>query len=545
MPANNEMSSETQLLKRIEILNEIGIRLSRETNLDVILQNILQGAMDLTNADAGSLYLVTPDQKLEFFMAFCHTLDFVHVPTRDKNKMLSPIALYLKDGSPNYNNVIACSILRRETINVEDAYEDNDFDFSGTRLFDERTGYHSTSFLTVPMKNHEGEITGGFQLINAMDEQKNIIPFSAASQHLTESLASQAAIILTNKGLIEAQRLLFDSFIQMLARAIDEKSAHTSNHCSRVPVVALMLADAAQQAEYGIFRYFHLSEEEMYELRVGAWLHDCGKLSTPIHIIDKKSKLETVYDRLQLIQLRCEILRRDALIRKLKSRATNKAKSNARYQAELKQIAEDLALIQHANQGREFMAAATMDQLLEIASRYQWQDLNNEMHALLTEDELHHLNIRRGTLTADERKIIENHVKVTYEMLSSLPFPKNMRRVPEIAASHHERLDGSGYPRGLHGDQLSMQARIVAIADVFEALTAADRPYKSAMKLSEALKILGNMRVAGHIDADLFDVFIRKKVYLQYAKQYLCPEQLDEVDESKIPGFQCQAAEDQ
>jgi HD-GYP domain-containing protein (c-di-GMP phosphodiesterase class II) len=441
--------------------------------------------------------------------------------------------------------VAAYAVLNDRTVNIPDAYEAEGFDFSGTRKFDESTGYRSKSFLTIPMKNHENEIIGVLQLINAIDPETNeIVTFSPANQQLVESLASQAAVALTNHNLIEGLKDLFEAFIELIADAIDEKSPYTGGHCQRVPELTMMLADAANRTRVGPLKDFSMSEKDIYELRIAAWLHDCGKVTTPESVMDKPTKLSTIFDRIHLVEQRFELLKKQAecdMLRKqleaMKSgQSLDVAKLDIQLTAFKQQLDEDRDFLCNANIGGEFMRPEHQQRVRDIAA-YTLLDAEGKPTNLLTENEIYNLNIARGTLTSEERTIINNHIVVTINMLESLPYPKDLRRVPEYAGGHHERMDGKGYPRGLTREQMSVPARVMGIADIFEALTSRDRPYKKAKTLSESLNILGKMKLDNHIDPDLFDVFIREKVYLRYAQQFLEPEQIDEVDESLIPGY--------
>jgi HD-GYP domain-containing protein (c-di-GMP phosphodiesterase class II) len=413
-------------------------------------------------------------------------------------------------------------------------------------------GYRTRSALTIPMKNHENDIIGVLQLINKQgDTPDKVIPFTGQDQHLAESLASQAAVALTNKRLLDDQKELFESFVKLIATAIDEKSPFTGNHCRRVPELTMMLAEAAHQTTDGPLQDFCLNDEDRYELEVAGWLHDCGKVTTPEHIIDKATKLETIYDRVGLVDTRFEVLKRDVEIRRLrqivnlqKSGKMNdgvQATLDEQYLVELGQIDDDRDFIRQANIGNEFMSAEDKDRVQRIAQR-AWVDPDGDLIPFLSEDEVHNLCIEKGTLNPGERDLINHHITMTIRMLEALPFPKHLARVPEYAGGHHERMDGKGYPKGLTREQLSIPARTMAIADIFEALTAKDRPYKEPKKLSEALMILGRMKDDNHIDPDLYEVFVSKKVYLDYAKQFLMPFQIDIEDTDEIPGYQCRKA---
>ncbi len=539
------MSKQQELLKRLERLNAIGVALSAERNNQRLLEMILLGAKEITNADGGTLYTITDDARLKFEIMRTETLGIAMGGTTGKEIPFPPLPLYLADGSPNINMVAAYAVLNDATVNIKDAYEAIGFDFSGTRKFDENTGYRSKSFLTIPMKNHENEIIGVLQLINAIDPDTNeIVPFSAANQQLVESLASQAAVALTNHNLIEGLKSLFEAFIELIADAIDEKSPYTGGHCQRVPELTMMLADAAIRTRVGPLKDFSMSEKDIYELRIAAWLHDCGKVTTPESIMDKPTKLSTIFDRIELVDQRFEVLKKQAecdMLRKqleaMKSgKSLDAAKLDIQFKAFKRQLDKDRDFLRTANIGSEFMTPEHQERVRDIAV-YTFQNAKGKPTNLLTKDEVYNLNIARGTLTKEERAIINNHIVVTINMLESLPYPKDLRRVPEYAGGHHERMDGQGYPRGLTREQMSVPARVMGIADIFEALTSRDRPYKKAKTLSESLNILGKMKIDNHIDPDLFDVFIREKVYLRYAQQFLEPEQIDKVDEFLIPGY--------
>ena len=286
-----------------------------------------------------------------------------------------------------------------------------------------------------------------------------------------------------------------------------------------------------------------MSEEDRYELHIAGWLYDCGKVTTPEYVVDKSTKMETIFDRIQVIDTRFEVIKRDAEIRVLRERlaAADGSSTDAHLEPELGRtlaaLERDREFLRHCNIGGESMAEADKERVREIASA-RWVNDAGEEVTLLSDEEVYNLTIDRGTLTPEERKVINYHIEATIKMLEALPYPKHLQRVPEFAGGHHERMDGRGYPRGLTREQMSVQARAMGIADIFEALTAGDRPYKNAMKLSVALEILGRMRLDSHIDPDLFDVFIRDKVYLDYAERFLEPKQLDEVDVREIPGYE-------
>jgi len=538
------MSQSDQLLENLEKLTEIGIALSSERDTHKLLELILLGAKEITRADGGTLYSVQEDNTIKMEIIRTDSLNYAMGGTTGNEIPFPPIPLFNEEGQPNLHMVVTNAVLLDSTINIPDAYHAEGFDFSGTKDFDEHTGYRSQSFLTVPLKNHENDIIGVLQLLNAIDSANDeVIPFSTAAQRLTESLASQAAIALTNRRLIDDLKALLESLIQLIATAIDEKSPYTGGHCERVPVLTMMLAEAANRQKSGPFKNFELNADGRYELNIAAWLHDCGKITTPEAVVDKATKLQTIFDRIELIEARFEILKRDAQIAALEERLKNveagDKSSNSliesRLTQKLKQFEDDLEFLRHTNIGGEFMSEDDQDLVLSFGN--QPLQIDGKMHTLLTEDEIYNLAIAKGTLTPEEREIINNHIVVTIGMLETLPFPKHLKNIPEFAGGHHEKMDGTGYPKGLKGEQMSVQARMMAIADIFEALTAKDRPYKEGKKLSETLKILGLMCINQHIDPDLFRLFMDEQLYLKYAKEYLDPAQIDEINTADIPGY--------
>ncbi len=535
-----------QVLSKIAQLNEIGIALSAATDVNVLCDKILTGAMQLTNADGGSLYQLSEDKSsLEFVIVSTHSLD-IHMGGCSGQEIRFPAIPLMVNGKANKKNVVSSSVHDEDTINIPDVYHAEGFDFSGTRKFDQQTGYRTQSILTIPLKNHHNDIIGVLQLINAQDEGKNQPrAFSAADQQLAESLASQAAVAITNNKLIEEQRELFESFIRLMASAIDEKSPYTGGHCKRVPELTMMIADACHTSGSGALKEFQMTDKDRYELTIAGWLHDCGKVTTPEYVVDKATKLETIYDRINTVDTRFEVLKRDAKIVCLQQKLDKTSKdANAdctvldkELSDKIQQLNKDRDFIRNSNIGGEFMDENLQQRVKDIA-QYRWTDAEGANVPFFNENEIENLTIAKGTLTKDEREVINNHMAVTIRMLAQLPFPKHLENVPEYAGGHHERMDGKGYPNGLTRDQMSLQARMMGIADIFEALSASDRPYKTGKPLTECLRILGFMKKDNHVDPDIFDVFVREKVYMQYAEAFLPKNQIDEVMHSEIPGYE-------
>ena len=511
----------------------IGVSLSSEKDIEQLLENILQTAMRFTNADAGSIYLVQENATLNFEIVHTKSRDLHWGGSSGKPIDASPISLFKLNGEPDLSRVSCYTYHREETVNIPDVYNASGFDFSGTFQLDQRNNYHSQSFLTIPMKNHESEVIGVLQLINAVDTfTGEIIPFSESNQSIVEALASQAAVALTNRTLINHLEKLFESFISLINHAIDDKSPYTGGHCNRVPDLTMMLADAVNRCSHGPLRDFRLTEEDRHELKIAGLLHDCGKITTPVHVVDKATKLEKIFDRIELIQTRAEIVLRDFQIAVSKNLITEEM-AMKRHQ----QLIEDFNFLCHCNIGVESMHDSDISRVHAIAKDYQWEDISGRVHSFLSDDEIQNLTIRAGTLTAQERHIINHHIDTTIAMLEKLPWPKHLKNVPEYAGGHHERMDGKGYPKGLTREQMSVQARCMGIADIFEALTAQDRPYKKGKTLSESLHILGNMKLNGHIDPDLFDIFMWEKVYEEYAEKFLDLHLVDHLDLNKVPGY--------
>ncbi len=566
-------------------LIELGIAMSAERNHNKLMEMILLAAKDITRADGGTLYLA--DDKtgsLAFAIMRNDSLAIALGGTTGQAIPFPPVPLFAADGSPNHKNVSAYAANTASTINIADAYDAVNFDFSGTKAFDAKTGYRSQSFLTVPLINHAGDVVGVLQLINARDAEGRVIPFSDAVTPLIEAMSGQAAVALDNALLLEAQKNLFTALIGVIGGAIDAKSPYTGGHCRRVPVLTTLLAQAAVAATDGPFADFHLSDDEWYELEVAGGLHDCGKVTTPEYVVDKATKLETIHNRIHEIRTRFEVVKRDAEIAYLEARLAggDEATLRAERDARLAQLDADFAFVADCNVGGEFMSPDKMERLKAIgATRWRrtlddrlglsWEEaqrkpaeaaplpaeerlLDDKPEHLVPHDkpvlqadnpwgftvrppewkfnlgEIYNLSVGRGTLTAEDRYHISDHIMQTIIMLEALPFPKTLRRVPEWAGGHHEKMDGTGYPKSLRGEAMSLPARIMAIADIFEALTARDRPYKAPKTLSESIRIMSFMAKDQHIDAALFKLFLSSGVYRTYAERYLLPEQIDAVD---------------
>ena len=528
---------------RFKRLQEIGLALSTEDDINVIFELIMDEAKNITNADGRTLYMISDDGKtMKFEIMATDSMNFSQGGTTGVKITIPPMQLFNEDGTPNHSSIVAYSANTGKIVNIKDAYKEKGFDFTGAKNFDKDTGYQTRSVLSVPLKNHENDIVGVMQLINAKDPKSGeTISFSDHMQNQVESLASQGAVALTNKRLVAELKNLFESFIQLIATAIDKKSPYTGGHCERVPEITMLLADAVEKTKTGKYKDFSMNEDERYELYIAGWLHDCGKVATPPHIVDKGMKLETITDRIEVMDTRFEVLKRDAEISMLKKQielmgkgmANGKIKSLvSEFDDKITQFNSDQTFIQKTNRGGEFMEEEDQRRVSNIGN-YKWK-LEGEEINLFDEKDVRNLQIPKGTLLPEEREIINDHIVITIDMLEKLPYPKKLRNVPEFAGGHHEKLDGTGYPKGLKDEEMSVQAKMMAIADIYEALTAADRPYKDGKKLSQAMRIMGFMKNDYEIDQDLFEIFVKEGVYKKYAKKYLGDDQLDEVDETAV-----------
>ena len=528
-------------IKHITQLTQIGLALSAERNISKLLEIIVDEARDLSNADAGTLYIIDNDQQqLRFEILQNESMNTRMGGTSGVEITLPPVRLYI-DGNPNHSNVSSYTALTGETVNIPDVYEAEGFDFTGPRKYDAATGYRSKSMLVIALRNHENEIIGVLQLLNAqLPETDEVVAFSTEYVDLIASLASQAAVALTNTQLIQDLKNLLYSFIKSIAAAIDEKSPYTGGHINRVVDLTLMIANKISDIEDGKFKEVHFNEDEIEELRLAAWMHDVGKITTPENVVDKATKLEAIVDRIEHVETRYHLIMRttenEYLQKKLSILENGKPgegepvklkmdRLDQELAATVQTLRDELEFIKICNSPGEFMGDEKIERVREIAQKTY--TLDGETHNHLSDDEVENLCIRKGTLTDDERKIIENHAEMTFKILSELPFPRKLANVPEYAGGHHEKLDGTGYPRRLDENELPLQSRIMAIADIFEALTARDRPYKEPMKLSQAIKILGFMKKDRHIDPDILDLFIESELYKEYAEKEMRPEQVD------------------
>jgi HD-GYP domain-containing protein (c-di-GMP phosphodiesterase class II)/ribonuclease BN (tRNA processing enzyme) len=516
---DNIIIDEKKIIKRKnikEILFEMIKDLYSENNPINILEKVVTYARKITNADGGTIYLKTEDdQYLEFKIIQNETLNI----KEKENTNWPKLPLYI-NGEENKKMVASLCALKGKIINIEDVYNDKQFNFEGTKEFDKKNNYRSKSMLVIPLKNHKNEIIGVLQLINKKSNNE-IIAFNENDEKITDLLASIAAISLTKDKLIKDFKQLFASFIKTIGIAIDEKSKYTRKHVQRVAKLSVMIANAIEKEN--IKKY---NKEELKMIEIAGWLHDIGKIAIPENIMNKATKLEKTIDRIEMIKYKFEFLKKEYYIQFLEKKF-----SKEEYNKLIKKADEDFEFLKNLNKGCEYINNKQLKRLNDIAKI----KIGNE--PLLNEDEFKNLSIKKGTLTEEERKIIQSHAEIGLKMLQNIHFPKKYKKLPDIAANHHEKLNGKGYPRGLSAKNLSLEERILAVADIFEALTAADRPYKEPKKLSEVFEILYKMAKNNEIDKNIIKIIIKYKLYLNFAKKELNPKQIDEIPKKIIDYF--------
>ena len=574
----NDLARATDVMRTtIRKFLEISTALAGEKDLDRLLDRMAAESLAIARADAAVVYLVDDDGA---------RLVPSHGSLRETQRMPAqsmPPPLDLERDRANLIVVAAregdsrVAVLGPAAMDPTAHYLEHAF--AGL-------GVERLVLAAIPLHNRQGEVVGVLAFGRRRRDSGRAAPFPAELVSFMEALSGTIAISIEARRLLKAQKDLLASLIQLVASAIDAKSRYTGGHCQRVPEIAKMLAQAACDATEGPYRDFTLGDEDWEAVHIASWLHDCGKVTTPEYVVDKATKLETIYDRIHEIRTRFEVLKRDAEIEHWQAVAAgaDAGESRKTLAAKLAELDADFAFVADCNVGGEFMAPAKLERLERIAARTWLRTLDDRIgishdernrseripapplpvreRVLADKDEhivergplddmppdnawgfkldvprykynkgeLHNLRIGRGTLTQEERFIINDHVVQTIIMLGRLPFPKHLKQVPEIAGGHHEKVDGTGYPKRLRHAEMSPVARMLAIADIFEALTAVDRPYKQGKTLSESIGIMGGMVRAGHIDAQLFELFLSSGVYLQYGRRYLRPEQVDDVD---------------
>ncbi|WP_416427425.1 HD domain-containing phosphohydrolase [Pseudomonas sp. App30] len=558
---------------------EITASLSAETRFEPLLKRVLQETVSLSSAQAGIIYL---------YDSASGEVRPSGLIINDKRRNLANYGLgahaLAADDTPEWLRTLGSE---RDSVVTSIGF-DQAGELKQVML---KLDSPRLDLISVRLHNRRGETIGVLVLLHRdTGSRSDLAKFSPDRIAFIQAVSGVAAASIEGQRQQVHQQQLLDAFIQIIAGAIDAKSPYTGGHCQRVPVLTKMLARAAADSQAEPFAAYQPSEEEWEALHIAAWLHDCGKVTTPEYVVDKATKLETLYDRIHEIRTRFEVLKRDAWISYWQQRAEGgdePALASAR-DAELQALDDDFAFVARCNLGGEFMDAASLERLARIAQRSWLRTLDDRLGVSWEENhrqarspapvlpvretlladrpehlferpesermpadnpwgfnmqvpaykfnrgELYNLSIGRGTLTAEERYIINHHMVQTILMLGRLPFPSHLQHVVEMAGGHHEKMDGSGYPRGLTREQMSLPARVMAIADIFEALTAADRPYKKGKTLGEALNIMAFMCRDAHIDPELFELFLRSGVYLDYAREYLPAQQLDSVDIEQI-----------
>ncbi|MCP4297470.1 MAG: GAF domain-containing protein [Proteobacteria bacterium] len=572
LPALRQLNVDVvNLEEQIEILSVAGAELNKVQEQSTILEIILHTARKLTNADGGTVYVIEQEfsnnpfnpgelasESLSFEVLQNETLEIFNRSTSTKKIPLPPVPLVI-DGKPNHKNVSAYCANTGEIINIKDVYHTDGFDFSGAKKYDETTGYRSQSMLVIPLRDHEKQINGVLQLINRKNDGGRVIPFTKNDEVIVQSLSYQTAVSLTTQTLLKEQVNLFNAFVQVLAEGLGEKSPYTFGHIDRVAFLTVSLAIAVSDWEEGMYKHIEFDDNQKSELELAGWMHDIGKLTTPEHIVSKSVKLKSVFDRIELIVERFNSKVKDieieALNREIEGLKQNKGteyfeKIIEDRKTEIAKLAEDIAALCQANLGGEFLTDELSDRIEKVSKvpllnhfHMETKDVAGEeifvgvklketaQHSfLLNKAEKDLLMIQRGTLSAEERGIINDHADRSWRWLMKLPFPKKMMKLPLYAGAHHETLDGKGYPNALKANQQPIQSRIIAIVDIFEALTASDRPYKRPMQLSKALEILGSVVKKGELDAEVVSIFLKSGVYLEYAEEFLDKDQIDEVD---------------
>ncbi len=504
-------------------LIDIGYQISYQKDFKKLLEAILLGAKDISNADGGTLYLFNEANKtLEFQIVINSSLGIQHGGT--KNKISWPaLNIYNEDKTLNKENVAVVSAMDDKLINITDIYHSTTFNFNGAKKFDLQNDYKTSSMLVIPMKNRENDLIGVIQLINKL-ENGNIIAFDGDDESLITSVSAQATMVIENNQLVNDLEILLHSLVKSIGSALNEKSNYTAKHVDNVARLSNMLANGIHKNQT-LFKDIFFTDNEFEEIKLAAWLHDVGKITTPEYIIDKPTKLNTIFDKIDLIKAKFEILKRDIEIQFLNAKITLEDKNN-----QIKEIEEDIEFIRIINNGDTRMTNEHLERLNNIASKTNII-INNAQESLINEDELYNLSILKGTLTNEERNIIHNHVHVTYNMLKEVPFPKKFANVAKMAGSHHKTVNGKGgyCSKELVGIEMSIQDKILAVADIFEALSAHDRPYRGPNTLSQIANILVAMVKKEELDKDIVKLFFEEKLYLEYAREYLSPAQIDDV----------------
>lgn len=564
---SDDQISKLESRRKLELVTRSGVIFTRERDISNILETTLNTARNLTNSDGGTIYIleeIYADNPIDPGEIASRHLKFVALQneTMETNLkggdigIMPPVPLDI-DGKPNLSNVSAYCANTGEMLNFDDVYDVDGFAFAGTRSYDEANDYRSQSMLVIPLEDHENSIIGVLQLINRRMADGSIGGFTPEDIELVQSVSFPAAASITQQRMINEQVNLFNAFVTMLAQGLGEKSPHTYNHIRRVAALGEAISTSLTNWGEGIYADVGYDEDDMAEIRLAGWMHDIGKITTPEHIVSKQAKLQFVMDRFEMIVERFGSKMKDHKIEMLeKQLAASKAGAteaelaalSSACEAETEKLAKQLDDLFLSNRGSEEMPAEQIELVEELARQSVNAFHESEVvidhgipllksftakaheKPLIDDWERENLLIKRGTLSEDERAQIKLHADRSWRWLMELPFPRKQKRLPLYAGAHHEHLNGSGYPNGIEGKDMPMQARILAIADIYEALVANDRPYKDPMPLSQAMDILGGMVKRGNLDGELMKIFLQSGDYLKYAEEHLNPEQIDDVD---------------
>lgn len=506
-------------LKELAMLEKISIMLTQERDFDKLFGYVLDAAIEYSNAEGATIYMVDDDSKQLRFIKVINSA--MKVSLNSDQIDWPPIPLFNEE-EPNLKNLATLCYHHQCSYNIADVYKQEIFDNSGTLRYDKLNNYSTKSIVAIPMMDHKNRIIGVIQLVNALDDEGNKIAFVAEEIGNLEVLASFSAILMNNQMLIKNIQASFHQFISSIAWAIDKKSKHFSGHIARVSELVEMFASEINNYQKGESKFaeINFTEDELEEINIAGLMHDLGKIITPMHILDKGSKLQKITDRIDLVLERIDHIRSVVQMEIDHAEAQNKK--------ELKEIQQKIEhyekFLVQTNPGRKFINNSDLETLNEI---YQFRYMiNGKSHFIINKDEYHNLKIRMGTLNPEDIRIIREHVVVTGEMLAQIKFPAYLSHAPLYAKLHHEKLNGEGYPQGLTGNCIPLQARILALSDVFEALTAV-RPYKKSKKLSETFKILDKMVSANDIDKDLYRFALKQGIFHKYAVKHLSEDQID------------------
>lgn len=515
------------ILTDMERLNQLGIALSSEKDLDKLLEKIVTEARSFTHCDAGTLYRVLDKQKvLKFEIMQTESTGYAAGGTTGIKIEVPPVQLEV-DGEENHANVSAHVAIAGEVVNIPDVYEAEGFDFTGPKKYDEITGYRTQSMMVIPMRDHTDKVIGVLQLINSLSPEGERIPFDKKYETLIRSLASQAAVAINNAQLIYDIEHLFKALVNYTVKAIDARSPHTAGHSSRVAKLTRRIAEDINLQTNGPFADVHFNDEQLEEIWIAGLLHDVGKIGVPEHVLEKQNKLDgakfqVVLDRLQRIK---ELML-------LKGKLRNFVNGNAvdhqddQLKKELEEWQEDYEFIQWVN--KPGFLPPEKKEILDAISKKVFVDAEENEHPYLTEEEYINFSVIKGNLTDEERSQIQEHVVYTTKLLRKLPFPARLENVPYYAASHHEHIDGKGYPDGITGDKIPLPARIMCIADVWDALTAQDRPYKPPIPPDKSCEILRSGAKFGEFDKDVVELFI---IHQLWEKK---PGEITEFEEEEV-----------